>query len=329
MFAQALRSELTECGFAESDVYASSDPGSGPMEGEPLDEELKGVLEVCNLLIWIYTTTDKRWRWCTYEIGIAERSRVPTRVVVLRMFDDAPIILDGKVHVALTQGDIERFVRHLHKDPGYFPGYRPFRPRIAESAIKNRAKRLYQRLMEAKAEYKDQAVPIDVPRWGYITLQIDGAQMEPLYEKSKASPAAFAEACEALKDNLRLVDADDRLYALAHLGFADGRQGLEAKPSLRDIVSKWERALEDDRASSDWADDLVRDILRFRHNSGSDLRWAPLRSAHQDLRRSEVYYYPIVTSARKYDDGSRDYEVRLVRLPEWAHQAQQAAAAGE
>ena len=77
--AGVVKDHLLAWGINLNRIFLSSDVESALRVGEDLDHELLRALREAKLMLFIYTTREADWNWCTFEIGAAVRDRTGAR----------------------------------------------------------------------------------------------------------------------------------------------------------------------------------------------------------------------------------------------------------
>lgn len=297
--AQVLQDTLLEWGLHREQVWLSSDPASGVKPGDSISDDIKAALFESNLVLYVFTGSEKNWEWCSWEIGLAEERTHPTRIVTFQILDDSvPKIRPDSLRVKINRKDIESFVRKFFSDDGFFPGLTAFQPGREERILKNLANRLYESLDEIRSGYTSG----EESRWGSITLEVSGADLADCDDVMEGEEDARR---SALMDCLRLVETEG--WGVRHFGYNDDKRAVADNPTLRDMVSQWKGATGDGHEAPMWAVELVDEIWRSRRNRAPRLSWDPSPSAYE--RAS--FFYPVLTRLYKTNDGSRRYFVRV------------------
>lgn len=308
--AQVLQDSLVDWGLNRDQVWRSSDPASGVVQGNEIPEDIKKFLFDCNLVLYVYTHSEKNWEWCSWEIGIAEEPTHRTRIITFQVLDEhQPKIRPASLRVGLTSDSIERFVRNFFSEDDFFPGFEAFWPGREDRVLERRAAELYENLTEISSRYTAGEVAI----WGTITLAIGGEELEAI--EAGAAEGADADAVESeLMGALRLVAAEG--WGVNHFGFSEATRAVQDEPTLLDIVEQWRGETgEVGDAPPRWAREIVGEIRRSRRNAQPKLSWRPSPSAFQGV----PYFYPVVSRLFKTNDGGRRYRIQTFALDSADH----------
>ncbi|MDX2382122.1 MAG: hypothetical protein QNM02_20485 [Acidimicrobiia bacterium] len=308
--AQVLQDTLVDWGLNRDQVWRSSDPASGVVQGNEIPDDIKKFLFCCNLVLYVYTHSEKNWEWCSWEIGIAEEPSHLTRIVTFQILEDhAPKIRPASLRVGLTQESIERFVRNFFSEDDFFPGFEAFWPGREDRVLERRATELYDNLIEISSRYTAGEVPI----WGTITLEVTGDELEAIEERV-AGGADVAALDLELMGSLRLVAAEG--WGVSHFGFSEAARAVQEEPTLLDIIDQWRNETgEGGDSPPRWAEELVGEIRRSRRNAQPKLSWRPSPSAFQGA----AYFYPVVSRLFKTNDGGRRYRIQTFALDSAEH----------
>jgi hypothetical protein len=300
--AQVLQDTLVEWGLDRQQVWRSSDPASGVTPGNSIPDDIKSFLFECNLVLYVFTSSEKNWEWCSWEIGLAEEPTNATRIVTFQMLDDsAPKIQPASLRVGMTTNDIEGFVKSFFSDDGFFPGFTAFWPGREDTTLKNYAERLHRALDEIRSSYNSG----EESRWGSITLEVSGADLAECEAVAQDEDDARR---SALMNCLRLVATEG--WGVRHFGYNSGARAIADSPTLRDMVNQWEAATGDLRENPMWAVELVDEIWRSSRNQAPRLSWDPSPSAYEEAS----FFYPVLTRVYKTNDGSRRYFIRVFAM---------------
>jgi hypothetical protein len=307
--AQVLQDTLVDWGLNRDQIWRSSDPASGVVQGNEIPDDIKKFLFDCNLVLYVYTSSEKNWEWCSWEIGIAEEPSHPTRIVTFQILDDhAPRIRAASLRVAIDPESIERFVRNFFDQDDFFPGYEAFWPGRESRVLERRATELYENLTAISSKYTAGEVSI----WGTVTLEVDGEELAAIEGRAKDGDADAA--TRELMESLHLVDTEG--WGLSHFGYNDTRRAIEERRTLVDMIEQWRAETGEQGADPPhWAQEIVGEIQRSRRNAPPCLSWTPSVSAYNRA----AYFYAVVSRVFRTNDGGRRYRIHTFALDNAEH----------
>lgn len=317
--AQVLQDTLVDWGLNRDQVWRSSDPASGVVQGNEIPDDIKKFLFSCNLVLYVYTSSEKNWEWCSWEIGIAEEPSHLTRIVTFQVLDDqAPKIRPASLRVGLTPDSIERFVRNFFSEDDFFPGYEAFWPGREDRVLERRASELYENLTEISSKYTAGEVSI----WGTVTLEVSGDDLVSIEERIRDGGDRAALDRE-LMGALHVVDTEG--WGLSHFGFNEARRAIDEQRTLRDMIEQWRSETGDTGDDPPhWANEIIGEIQRSRRNAPPSLSWKPSLSAFARA----AYFYPVVSRLFKTNDGGRRYRIHTFALDSADHLSYGATGSG-
>lgn len=309
--AEVLEAQLLTWGFARDQIWRSSRPGSGVTPGSALAEDIRGFLFETNLVFYIYTTSDKNWEWCSYEVGVAEEPSHPTRVVTFQIVEGhKPVLHRGRLRVGTSEDAIVGLAKKLFKKDNFFPTFKAYWPEYDESTIESQAKRLSEKLEAMADDYAKASAAAPIPRWGFIRLGITGADLQTCDNLAAQEPPDMTAVYDKLTSSLRLVKAGRG--GQSHFGYYDLEEALGREPTLMEMAEQWKSAMSSTDGSPAWVREIVEEIWRSWKNRAPEPSWEGFVSASG--RDDTNLIFPLMTWVYRQPDGGRSYDVSIFSL---------------
>lgn len=105
--ADALLQALISIGIPKSNIYSSSNAKTKTKAGYKYKEDLVKFLWECHVVFFLYSSPEKDWSYCSYEIGVANEESVETKIIpILLANQDSPSFIQD-VQAIKVKGDQE------------------------------------------------------------------------------------------------------------------------------------------------------------------------------------------------------------------------------
>jgi hypothetical protein len=205
--AKVLAEFCDEKGSGRIKVHLSSSPDfEGPRIGKGLNAQLRKTLWNTNVLILIYTSSEKDWSYCMWECGVANDSQSPeTNIIVFQCGSDYPAAFNDVVRVNVRNYDeIKKFMQEFLRSPDFFPALNgAIAPSHKDVYIEKAAKELYEKILAVLPPIDD-GLSEEWPTWPYLKIELPREKvyiMEQLNEIDRVN---------LIKDYGIVVDSDSR-----------------------------------------------------------------------------------------------------------------------
>ena len=272
---------ITDVAQARIDIFQSSNPDfKGPSSGADLNESLKEALGKAEMVLLIYTSADKDWSYCMWELGVAtDPASTKTKVIIFQCGKDAPPIFRSQVRVTTSnRSSIKRFVRKLMTDAKFIPklggpltGYGE-----NDAIIDTKTDQLHKVLQDIfRYDVSKEEV------WPLLRIELnreDASKIEKAHPKEMLNIARDIVLSKAL-----LTDVNNKVAALFDLN------QLRTDIRLNELLEIWQEEFEDEDPI--WLDALCDQIARgTKGRSPSSTSWARFKSI-----RGEVASFPALS----------------------------------
>jgi hypothetical protein len=295
--ADVIRTKLLEWGLPGQTIFQSSDVRHGPQIGDPLDHQLKRALHQANLVLLVYTFSDRDWSYCMWECGVAtDPIEENTRIVVFQCTDDAPGPFRAQVRIKVTEDDILRFTRQFHKDEDFFPGEEPFQAQTDDDILQRKSTSFYEELHDVIPPGRLK----EVRRWAYLTLELDPELVKRVETMDKE------EALSLINDNLVVIGGFGE--APKHFGF----ETLEENVKFSEYVRRWREGV-GENVPTEWISAFCAGIWEAIRNVPAEPTWERFRSARAG---TSWWFFPVLNNARRLPDNKMEFDFYLYRVPE-------------
>jgi hypothetical protein len=273
------------------------------MIGDPLGKALKDALHKANLVLLIYTSSDRDWSYCMWECGVAtDPIEENTRIVVFQCTDDKPEPFGDQVRTRITEQDIFNFAKQFHKDRNFFPGEPPYDSQIEQRTLQTRSGDLYKALRGVVPTGSQK--PEDIHRWDYLTLQLDKDFVGQV--KKMRGERNRKRGLDIIENNLLVIDG----FGLApkHFGFGS----LEKNVKFSEYVRRWREGV-GENVPTEWISAFCAGIWEAIRNVPAEPTWERFRSARAG---TSWWFFPVLNNARRLPDNKMEFDFYLYRVPE-------------
>lgn len=242
-----------------------------------------------------------------WECGVATHpSQHRTRVVVFQCSEHKPKVYEGQRCIEVRPGNsdgVQTFTKHLHRNEGFFPADKgepdptpAFAPKIDELTLQKRSNRLYEELIGAipSGSRKEEV------RWDHLRLTLD----PELARRVREEP--YNDVRLAILDSTKVRD-DSCPGSLRLFGYSTNTGYL----TLNSLTSRWKEMREDRKSSTNWINDLTREISNAIRGYPPVVTTTPVRHLKADQKR---WYRPTVTVIRSLPDDGVELDVLLLEV---------------
>lgn len=319
--ADAVRKNLELWGVPESRIFQSTNPESGVRIGDEIKESLISTLRTTDLLILIYTSPDKDWSYCMWELGIATANDTkPTRIICMSCAEEPPKLMVDTHNCRVKLDDVQRLVNNFHKskdfvasDPDTVKEDATLLGSLAsagEHVLETRAKQFFEDLKELMPSGQSRVLH----RWDYLKLVLPAGavrDIKQLGDDAERIPQQF----DIIRSQTE-VHKDSQNSALRAFGYQD----FQIEITLDALRARWESEIVDKAkssersnyvANSDWANDLNADVLRAIFNKRAQRTFNYFESIAIE---QQTLFRPAVIKAMSSIDDSMEFDVYLYRL---------------
>lgn len=326
--ARVVASHLEDWGVKHDQIFRSTASGGGAPQGGILTEELEEELTKVNLLILIYTFSDKDWARCMWECGVAAgKSTVETRIVVFQCAPDTPRVFEGRTLCKVNPSGITEFTNQFHRKPGFIPFEYDNRnvalaPDTRDDVIDGRANRFLGELEHVIPKRKIQ----DRHLWDFLRLRLNVDSTSEILElvndhkeiKSgsrsviKKQKDIERKINEILKENLTVLEPKvvgperSNDAAIRQFGF----QTYQPDMKLESVIDHWRSR--DNTKNFKWIDDLYSALRRAIFNEQSSSTSNYFKSVRE---KTDWWFLPILTRVRGGSDGTMEFDLYLIMVP--------------
>lgn len=281
--ADVLRNFIYQNTAGHIDVFQSSSPcARGPRPGAALNRELVDQLWRSNLLLLVYTDSDKDWGYCMWEAGVALKPESPdTNIIVLQCGKDRPQVFQDRVGINMRKREeVQRFVNEFLTGSEFIPrlgepasGFTPHSDQITRIA-----NAFFQELSSVLPA--EENISEEWPACPYMQLSLDLCECDP----AKLRQLPDNERVALVREHCLVIDAD--MYCAYLFGYPQFPRQLR----FHDLVREWEDRFRHEAA---WADSLSSQLTAAAMWQFPEISWKCMEGNDNYL------YAPVLTRVRR------------------------------
>jgi hypothetical protein len=301
--AEVLAQFIEERSAAKIKIHLSSSPDfQGPRFGPALNAQLRDALWKTELLILLYTSSDRDWSYCMWECGMAAHPQSPnTTVIVFQCGAEIPSPFPDVLRVnARDLKHIKRFLDQLLRDPATFSNNAAaIAPEYRDAHIENFANDLHARLAQVLPPPED-GQGQEWPAWPYLRLELPRAEADKI--EQTAAPDQLNLSKQIVRDHGEVVRGDARIAQLF------GKTAFPAKFKLRELLIAWRTAYPDGDAR--WFESCCEQIIVCARREFPVIGPAAMREIGGDFS-----FTPVVTRVERQPfNGTVQFDVYFLNL---------------
>lgn len=301
--ANVVRDFVVNRSNGEVMVYqSSSSEAQGPRIGENINRELIRALWRTDVLVLVYTGTQRDWEYCMWECGVATHPESDdTRVIVLQCGSEAPRVFADQLAIEVRDPEkMLRFVNEFLTEPGFFPSRNRPVTRFQRNDVNvQRAAREFSEDLAGVIPQDEDARIEEWPAVPLVRLELDATALAELTDEQNDEEAQSA-ACRLLLESV--VVSADREAA-----------GLFDKPTLPQSAtfgSILPRAVREG-PPTDWLLSLGAQVARAAQWNFPPVRWGLMRSVREN---DQTWYGPVLTHVRRLPNRAMQFDVHFQRF---------------
>ncbi len=301
--AEVLAHRLQDCSADLQLSVAGNSKFQNPNVGQSLPEGLCQKLHESQVVLMLFSSDDKGWSQCTWEVGVATDPLEyrNTKAVILSLYGDSPPILPNHLFVNATDIEsVRSFMKQFCLEPGFFPGLQQLTPGRREEWTREKADMLFEQL----GQFTQKERRKDTPRWPGLRIKLSKEYMDHFETKMRADDPPRGEELREIMGQAVVIECDP--IAMQQFDYTN-----ETGVTLLDLRKRWlQRRLQvgrDVAKNVPWDEIIGAEIWRICCNRRPELTWDPFLGL-----RGEVWLFPVITRSWINPDSSREFQILLL-----------------